>query len=280
LLADVRRVGRVWVFVHGNRTTAWDAQVAGNELFGLLNQGAGSKECVYLVWSWPSDRICGSNRQDVLLKAYRSEIEGIYLAQWLANLGRDCSIGMVGFSYGCRTILIALHLLAGGKFGPSELTPSPSDLPQEIRIVLIAAASDQEALSPMGATDQALSTVAAAVITANFRDRALRLYPLMYGLRGPRALGLLGPAYLSTEDAEKTAVLPLECWVGTRHTWDAYFSALPLQEHLIRQAQRLGELQATQNPVNLSKRQSADNRHPSPGPMLLDSATIDATSLR
>ena len=227
------------IFIHGNRTGRQKAVRVGWSVYRHLKREAGDRAFRFVIWSWPADRIRGRKRRDSQVKASRSDVEGYYLASCLQRINPEVPVNLVGHSFGARVITGALHMLAGGRVAgrglPDERTPAKRTL---LRAVLVAAAVDNDWLLPGRRNGLALSQLDSVMITRNSCDPVLRWYPLMYCIRGPRALGHTGPAcpaWLGPE-GEKIELLGVECSVGRNHDWTGYLSALTRHSRLGRYA--------------------------------------------
>jgi hypothetical protein len=248
------------VFVHGNRADSGDATSEAFELLRAIRRQTPDGAFRMVIWSWPSDRIRGGNRKDVCVKAAYSDVQGHYLADFLGRLDPEVPVNLVGYSFGARVITVALDLLDGGRRGdgsgaesapqdpasadPPPLSaeasspskplpqgePPPAEPPQR-RAVLIAAALDAGWLAPGGRHGRAVRQVERMLITRNRCDPVLRLYPLMYGLGGPQALGYVGPVCLG-ESRAKTETADVSCSVGRSHHWSRYLAAPGLKRRL------------------------------------------------
>jgi hypothetical protein len=231
------------VFVHGNRADSGDATSGAFELLGAIRRQAPEGAFRMVIWSWPSDRIRGGNRKDVRVKAAYSDVQGRYLADFLSRLDPEVPVSLVGYSFGARVITVALDLLDGGPRGNGALpesgpqdpksAESPPTLaePPKRRAVLIAAGVDAGWLAPGGRHGGAIKQVERMLITRNCCDPVLRLYPLMYGLGGPQALGYVGPVCLG-ENRAKTETADVSCAVGRAHDWSRYIAAPGLKRRL------------------------------------------------
>jgi hypothetical protein len=138
-------------------------------------------------------------------------------------------ISLVGHSFGPRIIVGALQLLAGGEVAGNKLTKNvaaawASGKRNPIRAVLLSPAIDDTTLAPYGHHGLALSMLDQTVVTVNRRDCPLKLYPLLQGRGGPRALGRVGPQGVEN-DQEKLAVVDVSCTVGRTHNCQRYCSA-------------------------------------------------------
>jgi esterase/lipase superfamily enzyme len=232
LAADQPSIPTV-VFLHGNRYDSDDAAKEGLDFCGVLSGLAPSAPFRYVIWSWPADRIRG-NRKDVRAKFVRSDVEAVYLARFLSVLHPDVRVSLIGHSYGAHSILGALRLIAGGSFAGYALPRRPAPRTAPVRAVLLAAATDQDALAPCTGEMGPLGQIDRVLVTLNGCDRVLRFYPHLYGRGGPQALGYAGPAGLDPDDpnSKKVEVVDVACAVGKRHGLPYLQNAAPLQARL------------------------------------------------
>jgi len=222
------------VFIHGNRTSRTGAVRMGWSLDQLLKTYAPERPLRFVIWSWPADEIAGT-RQDVQVKARRSDVQAYYLAYCLAKMDPEVRTSLIGYSFGPRTILGALELLAGGRFRGRSLPEGVAPVKRTpVRAVLVAAAIDNYCLLPGRAAGLALSQAERVLVTRNFSDPVLSWYDRMYGPRGPQALGYTGPASPARlgQQREKIETLALERSVGGNHAWEGYLRAAPLRSRL------------------------------------------------
>lgn len=239
------------VFVHGNRA---DRQRAVNSGWGLYRHLADEADRRFrlVIWSWPADSIPGRILKDVRAKARRSDVESYYLAWWLRRLDPQVPVSLVGYSLGARVITGALHLLAGGEVAGRHLADTPpAEARAPVRIVLVAAAVDNNWLLPRRRNALAMGRIERMLVTRNTRDPVLKWYRRLRGICGPQALGYAGPASPARlgPDREKLELLPLDHVVGRHHAWDAYLSSRPLRLRLARYA-LLGSLGPTVEPAD------------------------------
>ncbi|MBN2473463.1 MAG: hypothetical protein JXB62_02555 [Pirellulales bacterium] len=224
------------VFIHGNRTDRCDAVSAGWRVYRQMKRDASGKAFRLVIWSWPSDRIRGRTRQDLQVKACRSDVQAYYLADCLRRIRPDVPVGLVGYSFGARVITGTLHLLAGGHVaGRSLAQPAGEDANADgrqprRRAVLLAAALDADWLLPGHRNGLALSQVQRMLVTRNHSDPVLKWYPLMYRRGGPPALGYAGPA--GCPSGEDLDLLNLSCSVGRAHDFGRYMVSSSLRGRL------------------------------------------------
>ncbi len=63
------------IFIHGNRMDRHAAVQTGMEVYQTLKRLSKGRPLRFVIWSWPTNRIRGRNRQDVRVKASRSDVE-------------------------------------------------------------------------------------------------------------------------------------------------------------------------------------------------------------
>jgi hypothetical protein len=218
------------VFVHGNDTDADDAVARGCVVRQSIRSEVGDRAFRFVVWSWPSDRILRRHRNDVPIKAARSDVESCFLAAWLAELRPDVKVGLIGHSFGPRVILGAMHLLAGGDIDgrtlPPETVAAWTTKRRLVRATLLAAAEDADWLAPDGRHGRATAALDETLIAYNPCDRVLRWYPRLYGRGGPQALGAVGPDGLDDAAARKTRLFNVAPIIGKSHDYQCWCSAV------------------------------------------------------
>jgi len=220
------------MFLHGNRCSHTRAVQTGWDVSQKLKLDAPEKPVRFVIWSWPADQIRGL-RRDVQVKACRSDVQAYYLAQLISRINPKVRLGLIGYSYGARTITGALHMVAGGEFDGRSLPAAPVER-TPVRAVLVAAAMPNYWLLPGRQNELALGQAERVLVTRNCNDPVLRWYDRMYGRGGPQALGYTGPASPSRlgEEREMLETLVLDCSVGRNHDWECYLAACSLRSRL------------------------------------------------
>jgi hypothetical protein len=214
-------------YIHGNRVGTCTALDQGLSIYRCLEQQADDRPFRMVIWSWPADRIRGRVRNDVRVKARRSDVQGYYLAVCLDRIRADVPVNMIGYSFGARVITVAMHIMAGGEVAGYKLPEKPAPRSAPVRAVLVAAALDYDWLLPDRRNGLALDRLDNVLITRNSCDRVLKWYPRMYRRGGPEALGYAGlacPGRLGAE-REKIEMVSVRCSVGKGHSWSNYFRA-------------------------------------------------------
>jgi pimeloyl-ACP methyl ester carboxylesterase len=220
-------------FIHGSWIDRCMAIQEGWSLYHAIQAAACDRPFRLVVWSWPSERIQGGLRHDAQVKAARSDVQAHYLALCLDRMSPDVPVNLVGHSFGARTILGAMELLAGGTVAGRVTTHDANRPRGPIRAVLIAAAVENGCLLPGRRDGLALGQLERVLITCNVNDSALKWYPRLYGRGGPEALGYTGPACPSRlgDQREKIETLNLTCSVGS-HDWTDYLRSSALRLRL------------------------------------------------
>jgi hypothetical protein len=222
------------VFVHGNRADCRQAVHMGWGLYQCLAREA-SRPFRFVIWSWPADRVRGTNFRDLRVKACRSDVESWYLARWLRGIDRDVPVSLIGYSFGARVITGALQLLAGGEVAGRRLPERRAwAVRAPVRAVLVAGALDNTWLLPGRRNGLVLSQLQRVLVTRNARDPALRWYHAMYGLHGPDPIGYTGPVGSSRLGTQRRRIelLCLDRSVGRNHGWEAYVRVPCLRSRL------------------------------------------------
>jgi len=222
-------------FLHGNRFTSQDAVETGYGVYQVVMSLADGRPFRFVIWSWPSDRIAGSNRLDVQVKAARSGLESCCLAQCVRRIHPDVPVSLIGHSFGARAIGGALKLLVGEEFAGRKLSGLGVPRRAPLRAVLVAAGMDNTALLPGSGNGLALSALDRLLLAYNPEDHVLHWYRRMYHRRGPDALGYTGPACTAQlgADAKKIELLDLSCEVGRHHPWEYYLASPSLRARLV-----------------------------------------------
>jgi hypothetical protein len=243
-LADLQAADptiRTCINVHGNRCDVAKANAAGWSFYSTLTGGCVNRPPIrFIIFTWPSDRICGSGRKDVQTKAVRAECHAYYLAWFVRQLSPATPLSMVGYSFGTRVIGGTLHLLGGGSLrgrSVGRADPRPG-----IRVVLLAAAMDNTHFLPGQAFQCGSCQIDQLLVTRNTADPAMKWYPLMYRLmlfrrRGQQSLGYTGLAGLNCLPCLYGRVehRDVTCAVGKVHDWSGCAYLMPNLSERMRQ---------------------------------------------
>ena len=216
------------IYVHGNRVDSWQAVDLGWYTYNaIVRQGDNDRPVRYVIYSWPSTRICGSQVDDLRYKANRTNGEAYYLGYVLSNIREDVPVALIGFSYGARVTTGALHVAAGGQICGNSL---PADMARRgnIRSVLMAAAMHNYWMWPGCFHGDALKSTDRMLILANSCDKVLRRYHWLFKGERPRALGFCGLSWC--DQTGKVKELDCCCCVGKTHDSLSYLHAWNLAE--------------------------------------------------
>ena len=226
-----KRDGKVTaVFIHGNWVDSSQALSEGLDVyFQLAGRWDEERPVRMVIWSWPSAKTRGPLR-DVRRKASRSDVESVYLAQFLSRLDPQAEVGLLGFSFGARIAAGAMHLLGGGEL--LGLTIPPADRPK-LRVALWAAAEHDDWLVPGAYHGAALDLPAQWLITRNCCDPVLAHYDLLEKCGNPTAMGYSGVAgrnLLTAEQNARIEELDVTDVVGGVHAMYPYLYAPSITE--------------------------------------------------
>ena len=209
------------IYVHGNRFEGSDAIEYGWTARRVLVERHQERPPVrFVIWSWPSNQLRGLAR-DVRVKADRADAEAAFLARFLADILPESQVSLIGSSFGARIITGALHLRAGGRYDGLVAPAAPEAAP--VRVVLQAAAVDNDWLMPGHAHGLALTQTNAMLLLYNSCDPVLKRYRFLERCRRPRALGYTGASGLNCLDHfEQRDVCHA---IGKTHQELAYYQA-------------------------------------------------------
>jgi len=216
--------------VHGNRVAFGQSNYGGWRFYESLADDCTEREPLrFVIFSWPSERINGSQRDDVRAKAAVAERHAYYLAEVLRRLPAESRVSLIGYSYGARLIGGALHLLGGGSLrGRSLDAPAAAD-PHRMRAVFLAGALDSGSFLPGCTFDEAPRQIDRLLVCRNTADKVLKWYPLLYKFmlhpsRGVQAMGYAGAAGSRSvpELVDRIECVDVSCLVGNVHEWHGF----------------------------------------------------------
>lgn len=228
------------VYVHGNRYESTDAIEVGTTWSRLLVSGGCCDGIRFVIWSWPSAPECGPVR-DLRTMAYRSELQGRYLAEFVDLLPDASPVSLIGHSYGSRLISSTLHLLGGGTIDHvMQEAPCP-ECERSVRAILMAAAVDCDWLLPGRRHGSALLAAERVVVLKNDRDPILKRYHLLYPCNDPQALGYAGlpRSILCGPYGCQVAECDVSDFVGARHSWVNFARSTRIVELIRREIRSL-----------------------------------------
>ena len=215
-------------YVHGNRMTpAWTADHGFKVYCMLANRCCNRRSMRFVIWSWPSDPIRCELRivKDARIKATRTAMQSNYLGWWLSQLEPSQQVGLIGYSYGSRTILGALHMLAGGTLDYRALPAARYGITVQPKVVLWATANQADWILPGNRYGCATQKISEALVTCNRWDPVLRRYRRIPESTGP-ALGFAGVVCPDCiPNADRICVMNVQSEIGHRHEFQRYVSS-------------------------------------------------------
>ena len=219
------------VYVHGNRMTADAAVERGLKMYGgLVCDACDSTAIRHVIWSWPSQPLPRrwALFRNARVKATRTPVQSYYLGWWLAQLQPDVNVSLIGFSYGSRTILGALHLLGEGQLCGRCLPAGPYQAKVQPRIALWAPACDANWILPGNCNGCALSQINRGLFFYNCCDPVLKRYERRIPEATGPALGLNGMTSVNgSEPHHHHRIQQFDATdiIGKRHQWVRYFES-------------------------------------------------------
>lgn len=217
-------------FIVGNYYTHQETIEAGWYAYHRLVEACADDVRVrFVIWSWPSDPVPGRRLQDAKMKQLVIDPTAYHLAALVDALSPATPISMCGSSFGVGVALGAAQFLSAGRLDCYELSPR-SGARRCLRLVLLGAAVDDQALLPGRKYDAVLRYVDRALLMVNPSDRALKLYHLLYGCHsGMRALGRVGPTGVGgLPDAWRLDLVPSGRYLGHQHGMSAHWRSPPI----------------------------------------------------
>ncbi len=213
-----------FMYVHGNRIDSWQAVDLGWYTYdAIVQRGDNDRPVRYVIYSWPSTRICGSQLNDLRYKANRTNADAYYLAWVLSQIREDVPVSLMGFSYGARVISGALHMAAGGELCGQKLPPEAPRRRHNVRSVLMAGALHNYWMWPGCFHGKALEATDEMLILSNSCDKVLRRYHWLFKGDKPAALGVTGLSWY--DKTGRVAELDCCCCVGETHDSLLYLNA-------------------------------------------------------
>ena len=217
------------VYVHGNRIESDEAYSRGLETYRQLLRGAVAAPPIrFVIWTWPADQIPGPFR-DVRVKASRADEHAFHLARFLNSLPPGVRVGVIGFSYGGRQAIGAMHLLGGGTINRRGIETF-GKAGRDISLTVLAPAIRNDCFSCT--RTKALNVVDRLFVLYNTGDPALRLFRFLRFDEKRPALGLTGVA--GRIDRSQLRQYDARQLVGPRHDYVRYIDD-PRVDRLLRE---------------------------------------------
>jgi hypothetical protein len=218
---------RVMVNIHGARVDWSEANRRGFLVHRRVTCEAPQDEAItFVIWSWPASK-AGRPIRDLRAMAMRSDTDGYYLAWMLSRLDPNTPINMMGYSFGCRAITGAMHLLNGGSLIGHTLPTDAKPKRKPPTVVLWTPALHDYWLEPGQHNGRAIENFDRMLIVHNTCDRALQHYHWITACGRPRGLGYLGLPNRSVlgEAAERIEEWDGCCVLGSEHSFYSHLNS-------------------------------------------------------
>ncbi|MDR1923688.1 MAG: alpha/beta hydrolase [Planctomycetaceae bacterium] len=217
------------IVAHGYKMTYPEAKQFGID-FSRLTRRFGEHR--FLFWSWDSAKESCGIKTDTLRAGQKADASAIHLTGFLKQLKPKSKVALIGFSYGTRLICTSLQQLATESLQltsePNNFNGSDNVSSLRIRLVLLAAAIDQDQFQNGKKFSNVLSITDKVLVNINSADPALLLYPLLKNIKSPRAVGRSGIDTLNMPKDIKSKInsVNVRPEIGIDHTFNSSFHAL------------------------------------------------------
>lgn len=211
---------RTVIYVHGNRTTEPEAIREGLQTYDqTILKRNDTSPVRFIIWMWSSDRVCGQIR-DVRIKAERADEHAFHLARLLTQLP-NTNVGIIGFSFGGRLTLGAMHLVGGGCIDGYRLRER-HQLQATFDLSLVAPAIRYDCF--VTTHDMALRHTERLLLLYNTQDQYLKLYRFFGFDTFNPALGSTGICGVYCADRDRAVIKQHDASqrVGREHDYLKY----------------------------------------------------------
>lgn len=216
----------VCIVVHGSFVSPASAIVDSHYTYQWLKSAAPNRPLQVVFFTWPSNTLptIVAPQIDIALLGKRSAFNGMHVIRMLTQIPKECPVCFVGHSHGARTVLAALHVLAGGHLQGFKLSKDVAS-GRRIRAVVAAAAVDRHWMGQGQRYDRALCATECMVNLRNYLDASLLLYPL----RKPFGNQSLAYGLTTTNiqrigtSADKVTEFDVSHLVRLGHMWPHYY---------------------------------------------------------
>jgi Alpha/beta hydrolase of unknown function (DUF900) len=149
-------------FVHGYGLGAPAAAFSTVRLANHISPS--SRKFRIVTWAWGSrHNILKSPWENVQDKAWKSEVQGYYLAHILGQLCPDTEVALVGHSFGCRAVCAALQGMATGTVCRNPLSRSQvNNHPYEATLIAPAIATAKPSAKSTACRSPPTATIASS----------------------------------------------------------------------------------------------------------------------
>ncbi|QDS90757.1 hypothetical protein EC9_49730 [Rosistilla ulvae] len=210
--------------IHGNRTPEMKAIRRGLQTYDqtVLGSRPISTSIRFVIWMWPADQIKGQVR-DVRVKAGRADLHAFYLARLITAVQTQEPVAVIGYSFGGRLAIGAMHLMGGGSLCGSRLPNTPVSSPR-VNLGLVAPAIRNDCF--ITTRSQALCPVNRLFLLHNTRDQYLKLYRFLKLDDNTPALGYTGICGMNRSQISSDRIRQFDASqsVGSDHDYLEYLA--------------------------------------------------------
>ncbi|MEZ6066393.1 MAG: alpha/beta hydrolase [Planctomycetaceae bacterium] len=217
----------VHICVHGSYVDYETAVAYSEATYCWLRRACPDRPLNVVFFTWPSERtrllLAGC---ELLALGRRAEANGFYVASLLRSIPDCHPVSLLGHSHGARVVLSAAHLAGGGEVQGCRLSGSVGC--KRIRVILAAAAVDNNWLNDCSRYDRALSRAECILNLRNRYDVVLKFYPLLRPLLSHRAIGASGMTIFNRQrqsSPNKLRDMDVTNLVGKGHVWPKYLAS-------------------------------------------------------
>lgn len=229
LVGDTNPAKTTLFYFHGNRVSVGYAIESGSLIYQQVRDAIPWEGPLrFVIWSWPSDRICGPLR-DFRVKAMRADVDALFLAGVLNRMPRQVPVSILAYSFGARIVTGGLHLQGGGELLGNKLRRENVNSMRPVRTVFCAAAVHQDWLYFGGKQNRACSQMNKFLVLYNSLDPLLMHYRYLEKNSQPAAMGFAGLE--QGRLADQSVVFhqrDVRDQVGLSHSESRYFSSTEL----------------------------------------------------
>ncbi|MCM2373521.1 alpha/beta hydrolase family protein [Aporhodopirellula aestuarii] len=227
----------VVIFIHGNRWSIDKTIRRGLQTYDrTILPWKDAPPVRFVIWTWPSDAIPGPIR-DVRIKAGKADQHAFHLARFLQRIDPNCQVSLIGFSFGGRLTLGALHLVGGGSvdgcgLGHSVAGYQPEMSRNRFNVALVVPAIRNDCM--ISVRSQAYHQINDLFLLYNSRDTYLGLYKFTrFDGKNP-ALGYTGICGLNhfPDHSYRVQQFNSSRAVGSEHDFLEYISDRRIEANL------------------------------------------------
>jgi hypothetical protein len=211
---------------HGHLTNFKFAQIRGWQAYQKIV--AADPEAIpvrFVLWAWPSEFLyTGEIKRMTSFR--KADVHAFYLGQLLLRMRPEQPVHIIGYSYGSRIVVGALHLANGGQVdGKGIERCSECDIGPYL-VTLIEPTIHADDFACGRHYDRAFPSIQHLVLIHNPRDPALKAFRACPYTGFGRVMGTVGIVRLNTpEDWQRIEQYNAGSTVGPQHAMNDYFDS-------------------------------------------------------